>query len=274
MTILSDLEIDALCQDKEVTFYTITPSGTGLGRQTHINEMSAFSALLSFGLDKTPYQVAAVLRAATKHAEQTPGGTSLYLFDSLLNEETIELEVCHQPNRPMITPFHSKQITRDAHDQKIISLGLSSYGYDLTCGDRFKVFTEAYGGRLDAKVPNDKAYVEFQAGCCVIPPHGLVLANSVEVFDMPADVLGICLGKSTYARLGVVCNTTPAEPGWRGHLTLEFSNTSPLPVVLHAGEGCAQMIFLRGSANASVTYGDRAGKYQGQGNEPVTARMK
>lgn len=145
-----------------------------------------------------------------------------------------------------------------------ISYGLSSYGYDLRLGRRFRVCAPAHGGVIDPKAFDPKAFPEEEGDVCVIPPNSFALAESVEWLEVPRDVLALCLGKSTYARCGIVVNATPLEPGWRGRVTLEVSNTTPLPAVVYAGEGICQVLFLRGEGPCRVSYADRRGKYQDQ----------
>ncbi len=169
----------------------------------------------------------------------------------------------------MIDPFEPGQIrTRDvggAH-QKIISYGTSSYGYDIRCAPEFKVFTNIHSTVVDPKNFDEKSFVDFSGDSCIIPPNSFALARTMEYFRIPRNVLTICLGKSTYARCGIIVNVTPFEPEWEGYVTLEFSNTTPLPAKIYAGEGCAQVLFFESSADdvCETSYKDRGGKYQGQ----------
>ena len=162
-------------------------------------------------------------------------------------------------NEGMIEPFVEKQ-TRDG----VISYGLSSYGYDARCADEFMIFTNIDSAVVDPKNFSPNSFVERKTNVCVIPPNSFVLARTMEYFRIPKDVLVICLGKSTYARCGIIVNVTPLEPGWEGHVTLEFSNTTPLPAKVYAGEGVAQFLFFKGSEPCEVSYADRKGKYMGQ----------
>ena len=146
----------------------------------------------------------------------------------------------------------------------VISYGLSSYGYDVRVGRHFKVFTNVYGSVVDPKQFDEKAFVDVDADVCVVPPNSFALAQTVEYFRIPDDVLTICVGKSTYARCGIVVNVTPFEPGWEGTVTLEISNTTPLPARIYANEGIAQVLFFRGAERCETWYADRAGKYQRQ----------
>ncbi len=163
----------------------------------------------------------------------------------------------------MIEPFESGQI-RARNGQKIISYGTSSYGYDVRCANEFKVFTNINSTIVDPKAFDARSFVNVQADVCIIPPNSFALARTVEFFRIPRKVLTICLGKSTYARCGIIVNVTPLEPEWEGHVTLEFSNTTPLPAKIYANEGIAQMLFLESDEICSVSYRDRGGKYQGQ----------
>ncbi len=159
----------------------------------------------------------------------------------------------------MIEPFVEKQ-KRDG----AISYGLSSYGYDARCAPDFKIFTNVDNALVDPKHFSEQSFVDRTTDICVIPPNSFVLTHTVEYFRIPKDVLVICLGKSTYARCGLIVNVTPLEPGWEGHVTLEISNTTPLPARVYANEGIAQFLFFKGSAPCEVSYADRAGKYMGQ----------
>ena len=159
----------------------------------------------------------------------------------------------------MISPFVEKQVRGDK-----ISYGVSSYGYDARVSNEFKIFTNVNSEIVDPKNFKPTNFVTKKTSECVIPPNSFVLASTVEYFKVPNDVLVICLGKSTYARCGIIVNVTPLEPGWEGHVTLEFSNTTPLPAKIYANEGAAQFVFLKGSEVPEITYADRNGKYMGQ----------
>ena len=159
----------------------------------------------------------------------------------------------------MIDPFVEKQ-KKDG----VISYGLSSYGYDSRCAPDFKIFTNVDNAMVDPKDFSEQSFVNRTTDVCVIPPNSFALTHSVEYFRIPKDVLVICLGKSTYARCGLIVNVTPLEPGWEGHVTLEISNTTPLPAKVYANEGIAQFLFFKGSDACEVSYADRAGKYMGQ----------
>ena len=159
----------------------------------------------------------------------------------------------------MIEPFVENQVRTG-----VISYGVSSYGYDVRVGDEFKVFTNVYNTVVDPKNFDPKSFVDIQADICIIPPNSFALASTIEYFRIPRDVLTVCLGKSTYARCGIIVNVTPFEPEWEGHVTIEISNTTPLPAKIYAGEGCAQVLFFESDEECAVSYKDRGGKYQGQ----------
>jgi dCTP deaminase len=164
----------------------------------------------------------------------------------------------------MIEPFEAKQVRQRADGGKVISYGVSSYGYDVRCADEFKVFTNIHSATVDPKHFDEKSFVDVRGEYCIIPPNSFALARTVEYFRIPRNVLTICLGKSTYARCGIIVNVTPLEPEWEGHVTLEFSNTTTLPAKIYANEGVAQMLFLESDEICEVSYKDRGGKYQGQ----------
>jgi dCTP deaminase len=164
----------------------------------------------------------------------------------------------------MISPFSEDQVRENEKGNKIISYGVSSYGYDVRCSDEFKVFTNIHSATVDPKYFDDKSFVDITSDVCIIPPNSFALARTIEYFKIPRNVLTICLGKSTYARCGIIVNVTPLEPEWEGHVTLEFSNTTNLPAKIYANEGVAQMIFLESDEVCGVSYKDRDGKYQGQ----------
>jgi dCTP deaminase len=158
-----------------------------------------------------------------------------------------------------IEPFAPQQ-----HRPGVISYGVTSYGYDVRVDRRFKVFTNVWGRTVDPKNFDPKAFVDVEADHCIIPPNSFALAETVEYFEIPRDILAICLGKSTYARCGIIVNVTPLEPEWRGRVTIEISNTTPLPAKIYAGEGIAQIVFLRAEQVCQSSYADKKGKYQDQ----------
>ena len=163
----------------------------------------------------------------------------------------------------MIDPFEPGQV-KEVNGKRIVSYGTSSYGYDIRCSGEFKVFTNINATIVDPKVFDEKSFVDIQGDECIIPPNSFALARTVEYFRIPRSVLTICLGKSTYARCGIIVNVTPLEPEWEGHVTLEFSNTTPLPARIYANEGVAQVIFIESDEVCETSYRDRGGKYQGQ----------
>ncbi|MCX6056001.1 MAG: dCTP deaminase [Chloroflexi bacterium] len=159
----------------------------------------------------------------------------------------------------MISPFVENQV-RDG----VISYGVSSYGYDIRVADEFKIFTNVYSAIVDPKKFDPRSMVDFQGEVCIIPPNSFVLAKTVEYFRIPRNILTICVGKSTYARCGIIVNVTPFEPEWEGFVTLEISNTTPLPAKIYANEGISQVLFFEGDDVCEISYADRKGKYQNQ----------
>jgi len=159
----------------------------------------------------------------------------------------------------MIEPFVENQVRKG-----VISYGLSSYGYDMRVSNQFKIFTNVHSAIVDPKNFTPTSFVDFEGDVCIVPPNSFALAHSVEYFRIPRSVLTLTVGKSTYARAGIITNVTPFEPEWEGHVTLEISNTTPLPAKIYANEGIAQVIFLEADEECEVSYGDKKGKYQGQ----------
>ena len=159
----------------------------------------------------------------------------------------------------MISPFNEKQVR-----EGVISYGLSSYGYDLRVADEFKVFTNVNSAIVDPKNFNDKSFVDLQTDVCIVPPNSFALARSIEYFRVPRDILTMCIGKSTYARCGIIVNVTPFEPEWEGFVTLEISNTTPLPAKIYANEGLCQILFFQSDEPCEISYKDKKGKYQAQ----------
>lgn len=164
----------------------------------------------------------------------------------------------------MIEPFIDGQVRAAEDGGRIISYGLSSYGYDLRVSDEFKVFTNVFSSVVDPKDFDPKSFVDIKTDVCIVPPNSFALARSVEYFRIPRDVLTICVGKSTYARCGIIVNVTPFEPEWEGHVTLEISNTTPLPARIYANEGLAQVVFFKADEVCETSYADRGGKYMKQ----------
>ena len=163
----------------------------------------------------------------------------------------------------MIEPFEPEQVRENAAG-RIVSYGTSSYGYDVRCSNEFKIFTNINAAVVDPKAFDASSFIEFHGEVCIIPPNSFALARTIEYFRIPRNVLTICVGKSTYARCGIIVNVTPFEPEWEGYVTLEFSNTTPLPAKIYANEGVAQVIFFESEEECEISYKDRKGKYQGQ----------
>jgi dCTP deaminase len=162
-------------------------------------------------------------------------------------------------DKGMIEPFEERQVRQGA-----ISYGVSSYGYDIRIADQFKIFTNVYNTVVDPKAFDPRSFVDFRGDVCIIPPNSFALGRSVEYFRIPRSVISVCLGKSTYARCGIITNVTPFEPEWEGYVTLEVSNTTPLPAKIYANEGIAQVLFFESDEACAVSYADRQGKYQAQ----------
>lgn len=162
-------------------------------------------------------------------------------------------------HKGMITPFSDRQVRKG-----VISYGVSSYGYDIRIADEFKIFTNINSTVVDPKKFDERSLIDFKGDVCIIPPNSFALASSIEYFKIPRDILVICLGKSTYARCGIIVNITPLEPEWEGHVTVEISNTTPLPAKIYGNEGIAQLIFLQADEVCEISYKDKSGKYQSQ----------
>jgi dCTP deaminase len=163
----------------------------------------------------------------------------------------------------MIDPFEP-ELVREVAGERVVSFGTSSYGYDVRCANEFKIFTNINSTIVDPKNFDERSFVDFVGEVCIIPPNSFALARTVEYFRIPRNILTVCLGKSTYARCGIIVNVTPLEPEWEGHVTLEFSNTTPLPAKIYANEGVAQMLFFESDEVCETSYRDRGGKYLGQ----------
>ena len=159
----------------------------------------------------------------------------------------------------MIEPFAERQVR-----EGVISYGVSSFGYDVRVADEFKIFTNVFTATVDPKNFDPRSFVDWKSETCIVPPNSFALARSVEYFRIPRNVLTICVGKSTYARCGIIVNVTPFEPEWEGHVTLEISNTTPLPAKIYANEGIAQVLFFESDDSPEISYADRGGKYQAQ----------
>ena len=163
----------------------------------------------------------------------------------------------------MIEPFEAGQVSV-IEQTRVISYGTSSYGYDVRCSNHFKIFTNINSAVVDPKSFNEESFVSMDSDVCIIPPNSFALASTVEYFRIPRSILTVCVGKSTYARCGIIVNVTPLEPEWEGHITLEFSNTTPLPAKIYANEGVAQLLFFESDGVCETSYKDRKGKYQKQ----------
>lgn len=159
----------------------------------------------------------------------------------------------------MIEPFEDRQVRKN-----VISYGLSSYGYDVRIADEFKIFTNVFGAVVDPKSFDPKSFVDYRGEVCIIAPNSFALGRTIEYFRIPRNTMTICVGKSTYARCGIITNVTPLEPGWEGYVTLEISNTTPLPAKIYANEGIAQILFFESDELCEISYADKSGKYQGQ----------
>lgn len=170
-----------------------------------------------------------------------------------------DLWIREMAEKGMISPFNKEQVRAG-----VISYGISSYGYDMRVADEFKIFSTVNNSVVDPKNLDAKSFIDFKGDVCIVPPNSYVLGRSVEYFRIPREVLVVCLGKSTYARCGIIVNVTPLEPEWEGHVTIEISNTSPLPAKIYSNEGIAQLIFIQGSEICEKSYADKSGKYQAQ----------
>lgn len=180
---------------------------------------------------------------------------------AILSDKSIRAKV---EEEQMIEPFSSSLVREDNSGNRIISYGVSSYGYDARVADEFKIFTNVDSATVDPKNFDNQSFVDRKTDICVIPPNSFVLARTVEYFRIPRDTLVVCVGKSTYARCGIIVNVTPLEPEWEGHVTLEFSNTTPLPAKIYANEGACQFLFFKGDQLCETSYADRKGKYMKQ----------
>lgn len=230
-----------------------------------------------------------IARKSVQPTHVVDQGGMVSFLHALYDKDEIEFQKSHRPSslravtaedlvnwKPMIDPFMPRQVRNkkgpdvEVWDgiapthESVISYGNSSYGYDVRVADEFKIFTNVNGGRVDPKNFDDTNYVIKKGPELVIPPNGFALARTVEYMRIPRNVLVVCLGKSTYARCGIIVNVTPLEPEWEGHVTLEFSNTTSLPAVVYANEGVAQFLFFESDEDCEISYKDRDGKYQGQ----------
>ena len=290
MTILSDKEIRKLCTPPNFVVINNVPSvqepGQAPGVMTfkHPTKMETFSYLteaeILFKIRMTKANSIAGLRdefliGAVDYRKLTEEEFASFnpmikpYVDGQVRAICRELTVDEKFNFFNISDYPIKNLDKDENDnpiikEKIISYGTSSYGYDVRIANEFKIFTNVNNTVLDPKNFNDKSFVDFVGDVCIIPPNSFVLARTLEYFKMPDNVTGLVLGKSTYARLGVSCLATPIEAGWEGEIVLEFANTTPLPVMLYANEGAAQLLFFEGNVPCEVSYATRGGKYMSQ----------
>lgn len=185
-------------------------------------------------------------------------------YGSGLKSATIDSsQSIYNGGSPMITPFVSEQV-READEQKIVSYGLASYGYDVRLADEFKIFTNVRNAIIDPLNPDPDCFIEHRGDHCIIPPNSYILGHTIETFDIPRDVMVVAVGKSTYARLAAIVNVTPIEPEFKGQVVIEIANCSPLPLKVYAGQGIAQFLFFKGNRPCDVSYADKGGKYQNQ----------
>lgn len=261
MTILCDHEIEQLCDvvailkveyDFEIENGHDKSLYVSLNQEQHKHASKCFNKLVETDVDY--YKVVTGLMELLK----VPSGWKAFKLVDLTFDNISKVR-----EKPMIFPFVNHSVNRNEKNERILSYGLSSFGYDFRIAPEFKIFTNINNTIVDPKSFDEKAFVHHEGDVCIIPPNSFVLARTVEMFHMPDDVVGICVGKSTIARVGINCLVTPVEPGWNGYLTLEFANTTPLPAKLYANEGGLQIQFYRGK-RPRVTYSDRGGKYQGQ----------
>lgn len=214
--------------------------------------------------------IAAGFGVLTTHEKLITKGYSWFNDEQYFTQKLTEEEREQIPFNPMISPFVERQV-KTVDDKKIVSYGLSSFGYDVRLGNKFKIFTNIKNALIDPLAPSEDMYVEHEGDYCIIPPNSYVLGHTMEYFDIPRDVVVIAVGKSTYARLAAIVNVTPIEPGFKGEVVIEIANNSPLPLKVYAGMGIAQFMFFRGEP-CMVSYADRGGKYQGQ-TGVTTARL-
>jgi dCTP deaminase len=227
------------------------PSKTALQPQSAQN--------LRANLQRRKEQARERAASTTEPVASAPANASLTMPGLLPDHEIRRLAHDHG----MIEPFCEK-LQRDLGGNRVLSYGLSSYGYDARCAPEWMIFTNVNNTIVDPKNFHEDSFVHKNSDVVVMPPHSFLLTRTIEYFRIPPDVLTICIGKSTYARCGLIVNVTPLEPGWEGHVTLEISNTTPLPAKVYANEGVAQFLFFKGSSPCETTYATRAGKYQGQ----------
>lgn len=284
MSILSDIEIEKLCvPPKNVFLFTCSsidrskyPVGTLLSKEIMIVSRKETGPSIVSVLADTEEGATVKLKIALSYMRSSfslfPENTFALSNKTAATQEDYNIFGW----KPMISPFEVNQVKsrkrEDGSEEKLISYGLSSYGYDIRAAPEFRVFTNVNSTLADPKNFDSKSFVEVNEDKVIIPPNSFALARSLEEFHIPRDVMTVCLGKSTLARVGCVVGVTPFEPEWSGYATLEFSNTTPLPMVLYANEGCAQILFFRGNM-CRTSYADRKGKYQNQAPEPIAAKL-
>ena len=260
MTILCDSQIKELCTLPTFVITTNVPQPSRGFAFTLPKPVESFSYLSE---DEIKASIAANFSNGMSRTEMITGIVDY----RLLTEEEIN------NFKPMISPFVNGQVRVDDNGNKVISYGLSSFGYDIRVSNEFKIFNNIHNVIIDPKNFNEKAYVDFLGDSCIIPPHSFILARSVERFVIPRDVITIVLNKSTYARCGINCLASPLESEWEGYVTLEYSNNTSLPAKIYANEGACQVLFLKGDIPCEVSYADRKGKYQSQPASVVTPKV-
>jgi dCTP deaminase len=261
MSILADHQIRRLCTLPNFVITTNVPVKT-------IENMAHFYPR---PVESFSYMSEEEIQKEIRNTKRQTLDTNIKNISGLVDYRTLSQEEIDN-FKPMLTPYEPGQVKVNDKGEKILSYGTSSFGYDLRIAPKFKIFTNINHTVIDPKNFDEKSFVDFEGDMCIVPPNSFVLAHSMECFDMPVDVCGVVVGKSTYARTGINCLCTPVEPGWKGYLTLEFSNTTPLPAKLYANEGGCQVMFFRGET-PDVTYANRSGKYQEQPNDIVLPKV-
>jgi dCTP deaminase len=261
MTIKSDKWIDKKCSSLRVASYLAAYVGR--------SEPVRYDAILEESV-KTDDVLQAIKES--RSIQDGEFGIQFSQITECDSEDVIQSVVAVGLGGPMIEPYEPR-LVREVEGNKIVSYGTSSYGYDIRCAREFKVFTNINSTIIDPKNFDEKSFVSHEGDFCIIPPNSFALAHTVEYFRIPRNVLAVCLGKSTYARCGIIVNVTPFEPEWEGYVTLEFSNTTPLPAKIYAGEGCAQVLFFESDEDCNTSYKDRNGKYQSQPPLPIPPKV-
>lgn len=249
MSILSDREIKELC---EVKAFSIS-SELGV---TYFNKDNYKEKLANF------YDTNIVDGFVTDCIRTLEPGAGLNICKGR-NLETVTIKRLDEPTKPMISPFVDRQV-RNKDDKKILSFGLSSAGYDVRLSDMFRIFTNIHNVVIDPLDFDEKSLVDYNGDYVIIPPNSYILGKTVEFFDIPKDIMVVCVGKSTYARCGAIVNVTPIEPGFKGNIVIEISNSTSLPLKIYANQGISQFLFFKMKSDCEVSYADRNGKYQNQ----------